>query len=181
MQAVGAGFSECETSGCTRSVGFGLVFLIWLVPIFVLVCCLLTFFLLQFGFKLINYKSRIGELFSLTILPYSATSLIFSILTNLIYEPGYQTDLRFLAFELVSIGLLVLNTILIVLSISFVCKVNWMKAIIASVPCIILFSIGIKIHLSYAEPYLHYLSDDNTYRLAKYYLIDKRTDNRSFY
>jgi len=173
MQAVGANFSECETSGCSRSVGFGLIFLFGIVPIIDLASCLLTFLLLKLGFMLSKYNPGFKELISLAILPYSITSVIFSFLTFLIYGSGEQSDLHVLAFSIVLIGLLIINAILLVLSICFVCNVNWKKAIIAAIPCMILLSAGIKIHFSYAEPYLHYLSEESTYKLAKYHLIDK--------
>lgn len=163
--------SACETSGCSRSTGLGVVFLFILMPVVVLVFSGLLFSVIMLNCKLAQPKSRTSELFFLTIFPFIGTSIIFPWLTHLIYEPGYQTDLRFLAFVLVKMGLLLLNALILFFSLFITCRLGWIKTVIISMLPFILFGFIFIEYFSEIKPYLHYLSEQNTYELAKYYLL----------
>lgn len=164
----------CRTSGCARSTGFGAIFLLFTFPVIVILFSLGFALLVRLGCFLAKQKVQIGNLLFLTLFPFVPTSLLFILFTNVIFEPGYQTDLRFFVFMLAKAMLLCINALLLILSARLICRSNWKKVVVISVFPLILLGILFAYHIKYASPHLHYLAEARTYQLAKYYLLDRR-------
>lgn len=172
VTALAASAAICQTSGCARSTYCGLGILILIIPILVCLYCSLQYFLLKAGLEAIQYNIHAMELLFLTFFPFLGTSLAFPFVTHFIFEPGYQTELRFLAYTLLKAGMLLINTFTLLGVLHFLFRLNWADTLKTSAIPLLLFGLLSISYFCDASPYLHYLSEPRTYQLAKYYWLD---------
>lgn len=165
--------ANCRTSGCARAYGFGFGVIFFGVPFCVTIFSFLVFLLLQSGFALIKYKAGFLESFFPTILPFVPTSILFWVFSLKIFEPGYETDQRFLAFMLLKMALLPLNLLLLIVCVRYICQIQWKKVIIAVMPVLVLAIALFGSYYKDTKPYFHYLDESDFYIEAKYWLFDK--------
>jgi len=89
-----------------------------------------------------------------------------------IYEFGYSTERRFLAYCLIKMFLLTLNWLVFVVLIKLTVNSIWKTLYVIVLPSVI-FALIFKMDYGGTPPLFHYLSENQTYQLAKFYIIDK--------
>ncbi|MCE3236276.1 MAG: hypothetical protein K0Q50_2467 [Vampirovibrio sp.] len=170
VRALAASAATCQTSGCARSTFFGTGLLILVSPILVCLYLGLQYALLQAGFHHIKHSIRPRGLLFLTLFPFLGTSLLFPYFTHLIYEPGYQTEFRFLAYTLLKAGMLFINTILLPGLLPICFRLNLLNTLkVCAIP-LLLFGLLANSYFSDAKPHFNYFHEKRTYQRMNDYL-----------
>jgi|GEM_PF-3004364 len=176
MISLGASAATCTSSGCVRADAIGAVLMILVAPMAIHILLGLGYLSLLLGVKYFKVKCSALRIFFLTLSPFLLTSIPFYIATMKIYEPGYGTERRLLAYCLIKLILLTLNWVIFITLVKLTIP-SLRKTLAVLVLPTILFALVFNMDYQEASPNLHYLSEKQTYELAKLYGVDKTIQN----